>query len=215
MKNRVIKLFVAGGFIVLSAVLLAGCATCKPGKPGPMGQYAIEVSLDESLKTSSVIVDLVGVNPSSLPRWEAYDMGKYWKEGDAMRRDADKVVLNFVSGQALTKTMASTDPQWEKWKGNGVTHVMVLADLPGAQTSRPGNQDARRQILTLDQCTWPNKTTTLKVMVQRSGMVVVTPARRTPAPNCRLIIEPCLPSSPRPEAIAGGISSSASALGPG
>jgi hypothetical protein len=41
-----------------------------------------------------------------------------------------------------------------------------------AQISRPGNQDARRQILTLDQCNWPNKTTTLKVLVQRSGMVV-------------------------------------------
>jgi hypothetical protein len=177
MKNRVIKLFVAGGFMVLSAVVFAGCSTCKPGKPGPMGQYAIEVSLDESLKTSSVIVDLVGVNPSSLPRWEAYDMTKYWREGDAMRRDADKVVLNFVSGQALAKTMALADPQWEKWKSNGATHVMVLADLPGAQISRPGNQDARRQILTLDQCNWPNKTTTLKVMVQRSGMVVVTPVR--------------------------------------
>jgi hypothetical protein len=90
MNNHVIKLFVAGGFIVLSAVVLAGCATCKPGKPGKVGQYAIEVSLDESLKTSSVIVDLIGVNPSSLPRWEAYDMTKYWREGDAMRRDADK-----------------------------------------------------------------------------------------------------------------------------
>ena len=177
MKNRVIKLFVAGGFSVLSALVFAGCATCKPGKPGPIGQYAIEVSLDESLKTSAVIVDLVGVNPSTLPRWEAYDMGKYWKEGDALRRDADRVVLNFVSGQALSNTMALNDPRWEKWKGNGVTHVMVLADLPGPQTSRPGNQDARRQILTLDQCNWPNKTSTLKVLVQRSGIVVVTPLR--------------------------------------
>jgi hypothetical protein len=177
MKNRVIKLFVAGGFTVVLMAVLAGCGTCKPGKPGPVGQYSIEVSLDESLKTSSVIVDLVGVNQSSLPRWEAYDMGKYWKEGDAMRRDADKVMLNFVSGQELTKTMSSTDAQWDKWKRNSVTHVMVLADLPGAQTSRPGNQDARRQILALDQCTWPDKTKTLKVLVQRSGMVVVTPVR--------------------------------------
>src|SRR5437764_7994961 len=130
MKNRVTKPLVALGFVLLLAGLLAGCETCKPGKPGPIGRYNIEVNLDESLKTSSVIVDLVGVNPSTLPRWEAYDMGKYWKEGDAMRRDADKVVLNFISGQALTKTMPGTDPQWDKWKRNGVTHVMVLADLP-------------------------------------------------------------------------------------
>ncbi|MEO8427407.1 MAG: hypothetical protein ABI651_09875 [Verrucomicrobiota bacterium] len=177
MKNRLVKPFVAGGVFFLFAAVLAGCATCKPGKPGPVLSYTIEVSLDESLKSSSVIVDLVGVNPSSLPRWEAYDMGKYWKEGDPMRRDADKMVLNFVSGQSLTRTMSITDAQWNKWKSNGVSHVMVLADLPGMHTSKPGNQDPRRQILALDQCSWPDKTTTLKVLVQRSGMVVVTPAR--------------------------------------
>ena len=94
-----------------------------------------------------------------------------------MRRDGDKVVLNFVSGQALTNKLASTDAQWDKWKAKGVTHVMVLADLPGAPASRPGTQDARRQILALDTCNWPAKTTGLKILVQRSGMVVLTPTR--------------------------------------
>src|SRR5579859_3414662 len=51
--------------------------------------------------------------------------------------------------------------------------------------------------------------------VATRGMFVVTPARRTPAPNCLLIMEPCFPSSPRPEAIAGGIRSRAPADGPG
>jgi hypothetical protein len=94
-----------------------------------------------------------------------------------MRHDADKVVLNFVSGQALSQSMAATDPRWDKWKSQGVTHVLVLADLPGAQTSRPGSQDARRQVLPLGKCTWPPKTSTLKVQVQRSGIVVLTPVR--------------------------------------
>ncbi len=177
MKNRVIKLFAVAVFSLFLAVVLSGCSSCKPGTAGPIGKYAINVTLDDSLKSSSVIVDLVGVNPSSLPRWEAYDMGKYWKEGDPMRRDADKVVLNFVSGQTLTKSMAVTDAQWEKWKNTGVTHVMVLADLPGSQASRPGAQDARRQILPLDECSWPSKTTELKLLVQRSGIVVLTPTR--------------------------------------
>ena len=176
MKNRFIKPFVFG-FIALLAVVLAGCETCKPGKPGPVGKYALEISLDESLKNSSVIVDLVGVNPSSLPRWEAYDMGKYWKEGDPMRHDADKMVLNFVSGQALTRSVPMNDPKWDKWKSQGVTHVLVIADLPGVQLARPGNQDARRQILSLDRCSWPDGTTGLKVLVQRSGIVVLTPVR--------------------------------------
>src|SRR5882762_4948222 len=116
MTNRLLKPLVAGGLLALLAVVMAGCGSCKPGKPGAIGRYAIEVTLDGSLKTGSVIVDLVGVNPSSLPRWEAYDMGKYWKDGDPMRRDADKKVLNFVSGEALSKSMDNTDEQWDKWK---------------------------------------------------------------------------------------------------
>jgi hypothetical protein len=162
--------------MMLLAGVLAGCHTCTPGT-GPIGRYSINVSLDDSLKTASVIVDLVGVNPASLPRWEAYPMGDYWKEGDAMRKDADKYTLNFVSGQSLTNTMPKTDPQWDKWASKGVTHVLVLADLPGAQVSRPGSQDARRLILPLYQCSWEGNPSTLKVLVQRSGMQPLTPMR--------------------------------------
>jgi hypothetical protein len=167
----------AAGMLGVTAAILTGCGTCKPGQPGPIGRYTIAVSLDESLKTSSVIVDLVGVNPSGLPRWEGYDMAKYWSANDPMRRDADKVVLNFVSGQTLTNSLPARDSQWDKWRAKGVTHVLVLADLPGSPASKPGAEDARRQILALDECTWPSKTTTLKVLVQRSGIVVLTPGR--------------------------------------
>jgi hypothetical protein len=177
MKNRWLKPLTGGALLLLLAGVLSGCGSCKPGKPGPIGRYTIEVALDESLKSSSVIVDLVGANPSDLPRWEAYDMSKYWKEGDPMRRDADKVVMNFVSGQSLTNSLPATDSQWDKWKAKGVTQLLVLADLPGAQASRPGAQDARRQVLQLDQCTWPSGTKSIKVLVQRSGIIVATPMR--------------------------------------
>ncbi len=177
MKNRTLKPFLAGLFSLLLAAAFTGCDSCKPGKPGPIGKYSLDVGLDESLKSSSVIVDLVGVNGSNLPRWEAYDMSKYWKENDAMRRDADKVVLNFVSGQSLSQSLPVTDPKWEQWKAKGVTHVLVLADLPGQQASKVGNQDARRQILPLDKCNWPSGTKKLTVLVQRSGIVAVTPSR--------------------------------------
>jgi len=177
MKNRIIKPLLVGGLCALLGAVFTGCATCKPGKPGPVGRYSIGVRLDESLKTQSVIVDLVGVNPSSLPRLEAYDMGKYWKEGDAVRRDADKTVMNFVSGQELMKALAVNDAQWDRWRAQGVTHVLVLADLPGTHTSKPGNQDARRQLLPLDKCNWPDNTKGLQVLVQRSGIAVLTPVR--------------------------------------
>ena len=178
MMQRMLKPFPAGVLALLIAIALTGCDTCKPGKPGPVSKYNLEVKLDESLKSSSVIVDLVGVNVSNLPRWEAYDMGNYWKQNDPMRRDADKVVMNFVSGQSLSNSLPVTDPKWEQWKARGVTHVLVLADLPSAQlTSKAGNQDARRQILPLDKCSWPSGTKTLSVLVQRSGIVAITPTR--------------------------------------
>jgi hypothetical protein len=176
MKNRLSQ-FTLSGLALLLAAALTGCETCKPGKQGPIGRYSLDITLDESLKNNSVIVDVVGVNPSNLPRWEAYDMSKYWKEGDPMRNDADKLVLNFVSGQALSRNIPATDAIWDKWKAKGVTHVLVLADLPGVHASRPGSQDARRQILGLDKCNWPDGTKGLSVQVQRSGMLVLTPVR--------------------------------------
>ena len=104
-------------------------------------------------------------------------MGKYWKEGDPFRRDADKTVLNFVSGQQLVQSLAVSDAQWARWQAKGVTHLLVLADLPGAHVSKPGSQDERRQILPLDRCNWPKGTKNLQVLVQRSGIVVLTPVR--------------------------------------
>src|SRR5437667_449887 len=109
MNNPITRRIVSGGVLVLLAWVLGGCSSCKPGKPGPIGKYNIEVTLDESLKSASMLVDLVGVNPSGLPRWEAYDLSNYWTPGDALRHDADKVVMNFVSGQTLTNSLSITN----------------------------------------------------------------------------------------------------------
>jgi hypothetical protein len=177
MKNRVFRWFAQAGMLGVLALLFAGCSSCKPGRPGPIGKYKIEVTLDDSLKSSSVLVDLTGVQSLSLPRWNDYDMAKYWREGDPMRRDADKKTLNFVSGQATTQSLEMTDAIWDKWKAKGVSHIAILADLPIAAASQPGNADPRRQILPLDQCSWPDKTKALKILVQRSGIVVLTASR--------------------------------------
>jgi hypothetical protein len=163
------------------AMFLSGCSSCKPGVPGPVGKYDIQVTLDQSLKDSSMRVDLVGVNPASLPSWQAYSMTKYWQTGDAKRADAqDKFTFDFVSGKSLTNVFSSTNALWKKWAARGVTHVVVLANLPGAaRTDNPGNQDPRRQILPLDKCYWANGTKALNLLVQQSGIEVLTPTRNT------------------------------------
>lgn len=178
MKNRAFTSLFVASVLIGCAVLFSGCSSCKPGKPGPIAKYNVQVVLDDSLKSSSVVVDLVGVNAANLPRWERYDMGKYFSPKDPMRADALKKTMNFISGKSLTNTLAVTDPQWDTWKARGATHLVVLADLPSVGlTSQQGNEDARRQVLPLDECSWPNKTKTLSVLIQRSGIVTVTPLR--------------------------------------
>jgi hypothetical protein len=170
-------LFLTATLTLAAALVFVGCNHCKPGKAGPIGKYNIEVTLDDSLKNASVFVDLVGVNPSTLSRMEGTSMTKYWQDGSDARRDADKFTINFVSGKSAKGALPITDSKWASWKAKGVTHVFVLADLPGRHDDKPGTQDSRRQILALDQCNWDDKTTTLSALIQRSGIVVSTPPR--------------------------------------
>jgi hypothetical protein len=162
------------------ALMISGCA-CKPGKPGKVGRYDIQVGLDDALKQASVLVDLVGVNQNSLDRWSGYSMTQYWKGDDPsqMRAGAvkDRVTLSFRPGGPLSQTLAATNTIWKHWAEASVTHVLVLADLPGAPADRPGAEDPRRQILPLDQCYWIKKTKSLDVRVKLSGIDVLTSPR--------------------------------------
>jgi len=176
-KSSLGRGFASIALISILAVGFSGCASCKPGEPGKPQAYEVKVNLDASLLHSSVVVDLVGVNAVSLPRWENYSMSNYWKAGDAMHNDADKVTLSFVSGDSLTNSLSRTDPKWTSWLAKGATHLLVLADLPDAPADKPGAQDARRQILPLGRCAWSNKTKTLTIQVHQSGPEILTPTR--------------------------------------
>src|SRR5438552_9627135 len=179
MKKQISNALLVGGLLLLIAAVLAGCKS-TPGQRGPSGRYAITVELAPDLKGSSVIVDLVGINSSSQPIWMDYDMAKYWQPGDPRRKDAEpnRRTFSFVSGQSTSYMMPADDPLWDKWMSEGVSDVLVLADLPPPQASRPGLADARRQMLTLDKLHWPKKTKELKVSVKHSGIDVLTPPRQ-------------------------------------
>ena len=83
------RLVLAAVVVVAAAFTVSGCRTCKPGKQGPLGKYTVQIRLDEALKQGSVLVDVVGVNAGTLPRWESYSMSKYWQHSDPMRVSAD------------------------------------------------------------------------------------------------------------------------------
>ena len=101
-------------FLLPVLLTLTGCESCKPGKPGPITYFPVQVSLAPSLQGKSVLVDLVGVSEPNRPRWEAYSMSKYWKDGDPMRQNAVKKTFNFTSGSALTGKLEASDPVWNQ-----------------------------------------------------------------------------------------------------
>ena len=98
-KLLMTRRFALGLTMAAAAALISGCATCKPGSTPKLEYFPITVILDDSLKDSSMQVDLVGVNGASLPRLNGYSMTQYWKDGDATRKDADKVTFSFLDGK--------------------------------------------------------------------------------------------------------------------
>lgn len=168
--------FVTPLLISVGAVLVGGFAGCASApKPKP---YEVAVTLDPSLAGASLQVDLVGANElSDLPKWQNYSVTEYWQPGNAFRRDANKVTLNFGRGQPMTQTLSSTDPRWAEWLSTGAMHLVILADLPGPVSDQAGNADPRRLILPLDRAAWGSKTNRLDVVVQESGLRLTTPRR--------------------------------------
>ena len=154
--------------LALVAATVSGCV-CKPVSRGEIARFAITINLDESLKDSSMVVDLVGVNTNGLRRLEDYSMTQYWKDGDPMRKDADKVTFSFLDGKKMTETLPKTHTNWPAWEAKGVTHIVVLSNLPGTHPDKPGRQDARRATLWLNKCKWASGTTGLTVRIRRSG----------------------------------------------
>jgi hypothetical protein len=166
--------------LLAGVVLVSGCSTCKPGQDGKAKAYNIQINLDPPLKGKCEVVDVVGVNPAGLSRWQEYSMSSYWKDGDPLRRDSksDRFTFSFAEGQPLTQTLSVTNAQWNVWKAKGVTHLVVLAELPGPPDEKRGDANTRRLTLPLGECHWAKGTSTLNVLVQQSGIQVLTPIRQ-------------------------------------
>jgi len=179
MTSSLTKRLATLALLVPCALWLTGCGSCKPGRPGPIGTYDIEVTLDPSLQQGAVVVDLVGVNVGSLPDWENYPMSQYWQDGNQRRRDADKHTLNFAMKKSAKELLPATDDKWKQWQTKNVTHVLVLADLPGSFNDAPGNADARRKVLPLDRCHWTAGTKKLALHVKPTLIEIQSPTRQT------------------------------------
>jgi hypothetical protein len=155
-----------------AVVLLAGCATL----PKPQA-YNIKVVLDPSMVGRSFQVDLIGANKvSDLPKWESYSVTEFWQPDNVVRRDARKATLQFGRGRPDTQVFPANDPRWTEWLSTGALYLVVIADLPGSWTDRPGNADPRRVILPLDKAEW-GKADTIEFRIQSSGISLITPKK--------------------------------------
>jgi len=163
--------FVLG--LVFLAFSLGGCASA----PAPRA-YGVKVTLDSTLAGTSVQIDLVGVNElADLPKWQSYSVTDYWQPNNAFRRDARKYTMQFGRDKDSTQTMLSIDAHWAEWLRTGALQLVIVADLPGAQTDQAGNADPRRLILPLDKAAWGGKVDTLEILVQESGLRLMTPRK--------------------------------------
>jgi len=178
MMNPLLRRFGLCAVLSLAVLVISGCSSCKPGDPGPVQTYTVQIDLDPGLANDSVRVDVVGVTSGNQARWENYSMTKYWQQDDEMRQDASKVSLNFGRSNPASQTIGLTSAIWKTWLAKGVTHVAVVADLPGIFEDKPEPQDARRQIFSICKCSWPDKTNTINISVKRSGVEVTTVPRQ-------------------------------------
>ena len=147
--------------VIFLAASLSGCAAAPK-------KYPVIIVGGETVR-GSVIVDVVGVTPAELRDWESYSVSKYFEPSNPKRRDADKVSFKITKGYQYT--LPITDAMWSRWEKRGVSHLMVLADLPNIQEDPP-----RRVPLSLFPRDWV-KTKQLELEILESGVRILTKQR--------------------------------------
>lgn len=165
-----------GMLMAAGVVVLAGCGD----KARP---YHLLLECDEVVAKNSVRVDLVPVSQFELQDMEGYSVSKWWDPQDRKRASmADKITKNFGIGQPRSYLIKTSDPEikakWRDWLNRRVTHVIVLADLPGVTQDLPGNADPRRKIIPLNKKSLPD-TSAIRVLIQAGG-VRIDPLEKLP-----------------------------------
>lgn len=158
--------------VCLVALLLgvAGCVS-KTVKPRP---FEVRLSVDKALAATSLQVDLIGANAlADLPKWTSYSATGYWQPDNPQRRDASKLTFQFGRGLPEQVVLDRKDPRWDPWLKAGVTYLVIMADLPGANTDQIGNADARRLIVPLDRKLWKRRAP-LEILIQEGGIKLLT-----------------------------------------
>ncbi|MEX0885057.1 MAG: hypothetical protein WD009_01340 [Phycisphaeraceae bacterium] len=154
-------------WLILLAALVAGCG-------GPRA-YDVEVTLDESLASTSIAVDIIGANASLAETLSEVSVNEYFSPGNRLRAGVDRKTLRFVGDSEETQTLERDDPIWDTWMDKGATQLIVVANLLGSFDDRTGSADDRRLILPLASDRWRGREIRITV---REGFLDLTSRMR-------------------------------------
>ena len=140
----------ATAFVML--ISSSGCCMIPPR----VKAYNIKLSLDESLKGSTIQVDLIGFNEGNLARYKSYSISDYFGDpNDRIRKLSYKKQFIFGQGQPPEQMMFHSDTLWYTWLDQEkASYLLVLVDLPGVFDDKEAQTDPRRLIIPLDKCAW-------------------------------------------------------------
>jgi len=162
---------------LLAALLFCGCGTAPDPKP-----YNVDLAANQNLGSSTVRVDLIGINSSDAERLTGYPIDEYWNPGNTLRASLEKKTFVFGEGQPRSAVLKIDDPIWDTWLNRGADQLMIIADLPGVFKE---GSDLRRLILPLDKNRWPNgffwRTETIDLQIQAPLIQLET--AQIPAPK--------------------------------
>ena len=140
--------------------------------------YNVGVGFDESIALPngvypSVEVDVVGVNGHDCLRLDGYPTDQYFQPGDKFRESLSKYSMRFSDGQCGSVTLSKDDPIWDLWNQAGITHVYVIANLPGVWETKFGKMDGRRLNLPVDSASWPDGKD-ISIVMKPGGLQLLT-----------------------------------------
>jgi hypothetical protein len=146
---------------LVCGVLLGSAVGC-PCTPEP---HPVSVKLGSEFMANKPAIEVVitALNKQEGGYLSQYPMSRFFAPGDTERSGLKRFVMQFGPNQPTNQTFSPDVKEqwkqnWDAWLNHGATDLFVMAFLPGRFDDKPGNLDARRQIVPLGKCHWkPNQ----------------------------------------------------------
>lgn len=159
--------------LVLTLLLLAVLSGCYK-------KFNVVVTADDSIRDTTVEIDLVGINRGDVPGWNSIKMTEYWTPDNTKRKNAKKYEMKFVASGPRQQTLKKNDNIWKLWKSNGVTHLFILARLPGYHDNLDGIADDRRTMVRLEKKCWGMFDSKIEIRVNSDNVTCITQPPKCP-----------------------------------